>query len=323
MSARAGELTVLALAQPDDASLSRLAALPLGVRVVRGQEPADFGDALATAEVIFHCAGGRKRLEPLLAQAPRVRWVHSRSAGVENILFPALADSPVVVTNARGAYSRSLAEWAMTGVLFFAKDVRRLRRSQAEGRWDVFEPEEIAGKTLGIVGYGDIGRAVARYARALGMTVLALRRRPQKDELAHEVVGADGLLGLMRRSDYVVAAAPLTPDTRGLIGRAAIAAMKPTGVFVNIGRGSVVDEPALVEALTAGRIRGAALDVYEVEPLPAGHPLYGLDNVLLSPHSADNVPGWRESAVDVFVEHVAQYLRGEPLRNVVDKTHGY
>lgn len=323
MSPRSEELTILVLASPDDTSLGRLDALPPGVRTVMGQQPEDFGEALGVAEVIFHCSGGRKRLQPLLARAPRVRWVHSRSAGVENILFPALVEAPVAVTNARGAYSRSLAEWAMAGVLFFAKDLRRLLRSQAEGRWDVFEPEEIAGRTLGIVGYGDIGRAVARYARALGMNVLALRRRPERDELAHEVVGPGGLNELMRRSDYVVVAAPITPDTRGLVGREAIAAMKPSGVLVNIGRGPVVDEAALVEALTARRIRGAALDVYEQEPLPAGHPLYSLDNVLLSPHCADNVPGWRESAVDVFVEHVMLFRRGEPLRNVVDKARGY
>ena len=318
-------LTVLVLGAADDASLSRLAGLPPGVRTVIGQAPEDFGEALRSAEVVFHCAGGRKRLEPLLAQAPQVRWVHSRSAGVENILFPALVESPVVVTNARGAYSRSLAEWAMAGVLFFAKDLRRLVKSQGEGRWDVFEPEEVAGKTLGVVGYGDIGRAVARQARALGMSVLALRRRAgaAPDGVAEEVAGPDGLLDLMRRSDYVVAATPITPKTRGLIGRDAIAAMKPTAVFVNIGRGPVVDEGALVEALTARRIRGAALDVFEKEPLPDGHPLYALDNVLLSPHSADNVPGWRESAVDVFVEHVRRYRRGEPLPNIVDKAGGY
>jgi phosphoglycerate dehydrogenase-like enzyme len=318
-------LTVLVLATPDDPSLGRLEALPADVRVVVGQAPEDFGDALAAAEVVLHCAGGRKRLEPLLARAPRVLWVHSRSAGVEGLLFPALVESPVVLTNARGAYSRSLAEWVMAAVLFFAKDLRRLVRRQAEGKWDPFEPEEIAGRTLGIVGYGDIGRAVARQARSFGMSVLALRRRPpaEKDDLAAEVVGHDGLVTLMRRSDYVVLAMPITPQTRGLVGREAIAAMKASAVLVNVGRGPVLDEAALVEALTARRIRGAALDVFDKEPLPEGHPFYRLDNVLLSPHAADQVAGWREGAVDAFVEQVGRRLRGEPLRNVVDKTRGY
>src|SRR5688500_8332215 len=201
MTMPSAELTVLVIAPPGDASLQRLAALPPGVRTVVGQAPEDFGDAARTAEVVLHCSGGRKRLEPLLARAPGVRWVHSCSAGVENLLFPALVDLPLVVTNARGAYSRSLAEWSMAAVLFFAKDLRRLVRSQAEGRWDPFDPEEVAGRTLGIVGYGDIGRAVARCARPFGMRVIALRRRPQPDELADEVLDERGLLDLMRRSD--------------------------------------------------------------------------------------------------------------------------
>jgi phosphoglycerate dehydrogenase-like enzyme len=315
--------TVLVLAPPDDTSVRRLEALPPVVRTVRGQAPEDFGDAAGEAEVVLHCSGGRQRLEPLLACAPRVRWVHSCSAGVEGLLFPALVDAPVVLTNSRGTYSRSLAEWSLAAVLFFAKDLRRLLRSQAEGRWDPFDPEEASGRTVGIVGYGDIGRAVARRARAFGMRVLALRRRPAKDELADEVVGPDGLLDLMRRSDYVVVTAPLTPDTRGLVSPAAIAALKPSAVLINVGRGPVVHEAALIDALTARKIRGAALDVFDQEPLPEGHPFYRLDNVLLSPHSADHVAGWREGAVDLFVEQVERYRRGEPLRNVVDKARGY
>jgi len=323
VSAPLDALTVLVLTAPDDTSVRRLEALPPGVRTVLGRSPQDFGDAAGEAEVVLHCSGGRKRLEPLLAHTPRVRWVHSCSAGVEGLLFPGLVDAPVVLTNSRGAYSRSLAEWSLAAVLFFAKDLRRLLRSQAEGRWDPFDPEEVSGRTVGIVGYGDIGRAVARQARALGMRVLALRRRPEKDELADEVVGPESLLDLMRRSDYVVVTAPLTPDTRGLVSPAAIAAMNPSAVLINIGRGPVVHEAALVEALTARRIRGAALDVFDQEPLPAGHPFYRLDNVLLSPHSADHVPGWRERAVDMFVEQVERFRRGEPLRNVVDKARGY
>ena len=161
-----GELTVLVLAAADDASLSRLSGLPPGVRTVIGRRRRTSAKRCAPRRRSFIARA--EAAGAALAQAPRVRWVHSRSAGVENILFPALVESEVVVTNARGAYSRSLAEWAMAAVLFFAKDLRRLVKSQGEGRWDVFEPEEVAGKTLGIVGYGDIGRAVARQARASG-----------------------------------------------------------------------------------------------------------------------------------------------------------
>jgi phosphoglycerate dehydrogenase-like enzyme len=308
-----------------DQCLRRLAELPPDVRAVIGHQPEQFASAAAHAEVVLHCSGGRPLLEALWPRLPRVRWVHSRSAGIDHILFPALVASPVILTNARGVFSRALAEFVTGAVLFFAKDFRRLLRSQAAGRWEPYEPLPVAGRTLGIVGYGDIGRAVAGHARGLGMTVVALRRRPGAgpDGVADEVVGPGALHQLMGRSEYVVVAAPLTPDTRGLVGRAALAAMKREGVLINVGRGPVIDEAALVDALEQGRLRGAALDVYEKEPLPAGHPLYRFDNVLLSPHCADNTAGWREEAMGVFLENLERFRRAQPLRNHVDKTLGY
>ena len=152
------------------------------------------------------------------------------------------------------------------------------------------------------------------------MRVLALRRStPSADPLVDEFVGADGLSDLMARSDYVAVALPLTPETRGLIGRRALGAMKPTAVFINVGRGAVVDEEALIEALQGKRIHGAALDVFVTEPLPSGHPLYGMDNVLLSAHCADHTPTWRDEAVRLFLDNLGRFRRGEPLRNVIDK----
>jgi phosphoglycerate dehydrogenase-like enzyme len=258
--------------------------------------------------------------------ATGVRWVHSRSAGIENLLFPALVESDAVLTNGRGSFADSLGEFAMAAVLFFAKDLRRMRKSQAEGRWDPFDPEWVRGKTLGIVGYGEIGRATARRARAFGMRVIGLRRRPQAsagDPLLDEALPLERRLELMRRSDYVVVATPLTPETRGIVGEAELQAMKPTSVLINVGRGPCVDEPALLRALEAGRIRGAALDVFEQEPLPAGHRFYALDNVLLSPHCADHVPGWLEDAMALFLDNLERFREGRPLLNVVDKRAGY
>ena len=158
------------------------------------------------------------------------------------------------------------------------------------------------------------------------MQVIALRRRPEQshgDPLVDEVLGNERLLELMARSDYVVVAAPLTPDTRGLVGAQAIAAMKPTAVMINVGRGAVIDEPALIDALRHRRIRGAALDVFAQEPLPEGHPMYGLDNLLLSPHCADHTQTWIDDAMVFFTENLERFLRGEPLRNVVEKRLGY
>jgi phosphoglycerate dehydrogenase-like enzyme len=186
--------------------------------------------------------------------------------------------------------------------------------------------ERLEGRTVGIVGYGDIGRAVAARLRPLGVNVLALRRRPERSEsdpLASESVPPERLVELVSRSNDVVLSLPSTPATRGFVGRAALAAMKPTGVLVNVGRGDTVDEAALVEALEGGRIRGAALDVFETEPLPPGHPLWRLPNVLLSPHSADHVPGWVEGGMRVFLRQLERFQRGEPLQDPVDKRAGY
>jgi phosphoglycerate dehydrogenase-like enzyme len=295
------------------------------VTVVRGGVPADF-EGRDRPDAILVCSSNRALLEPVWPLAEGVAWVHSRWAGIEKLLFPALVESGATLTNGRGSFAESLAEFVMAAVLFFAKDLRRMRRSQAQGRWDPFDPEWARGKTLGIVGYGEIGRAVAARARAFGMRVIGLRRRPQQsagDPLLDEVLPLEQRLSLMQRADYVVVATPLTPETRGLIGEAEIRAMKPSALLMNVGRGPCVDEAALVRALEAERIRGAALDVFEQEPLPAGHAFYRLDNVLLSPHCADHVPGWLDDAMALFLENLERFRRGEPLLNVVDKRAGY
>jgi len=258
--------------------------------------------------------------------SPRVRWVHSLSAGLDGVLFPALAASPVPLTNARGVFSEILGEFAIGAVLFFAKDLRRMVRSQMAGIWDEFDTVEIRGQSVGIVGYGDIGRAVAWRVPGLGMKVLALRRRPEllrDDPCVTDAFGANQKHELLARSDYVVAALPLTSESRDMIGQAEFEAMKSTAVLINIGRGPVVDEAALVRALESKRIRGAALDVFAIEPLPLGHPFYRLDNVLLSPHAADHTPDWKERTMRLFLENFERFRRGEPLCNVVDKKRGY
>ena len=317
--------TLWVLARARDEGLNKLERVPAGVRVVVGDTPEAF-DGQPPADVIFVCSMGRELLRSVLPKAPTVRWVHSRSVGVEGILFPGLAESGVTLTNGRGVFSASLAEWVIAAVLFFAKDFRRLVKSQEAGKWDPFPPGMLEGRWMGIVGYGDIGRAVAARARSLGMRVRALRRNtsaPPGDPVPDEMLPPERLTDLMALSDDVVVATPLTADTRGLIGEREIRAMKPTGVLVNVGRGAVVQEQPLVEALRARAIRGAALDVFETEPLPAGHPFYKLDNVLLSPHSADQVPGWLDEAMNGFLDNLDRYLAGQPLQNVVDPRRGY
>jgi phosphoglycerate dehydrogenase-like enzyme len=319
------DVTVWVLTKPDDPALSVLAEAGPGVRYVYGASAADFESA-PSPDALLICSMGRKALEPVLAIAPKLGWIHSRSAGLDSVTSPALAASSAVMTNGRGVFSRSLAEWVIGALLYFVKDFARLELNRKRGVWEVFEPDDLAGRTLGIVGYGDIGHAIAERARRLGMRVLALRKRPAlsgPDSWAEDTLPPSELVTLMERSDDVVVTLPLTEETRGFVSAAAIAALKPTAVLVNVGRGPVIDEPALVRALREQRIRGAALDVFEQEPLPDGHPLYGLDNLLLSPHCADNTPGWLEAAMRAFVRNLERFRRGERLENVVDKALGY
>ena len=318
-------VVVWVLAQPDDAGLSVLDLAPEGVRIVIGSEPQAF-DGAPTPDAVLDCWSGRRRIAGVLERAPDLPWFHSRATGLDIVLVPELVASPAILTTGRGAFSSSLAEFVVASLLFFVKDLGRMVKSHEAGVWDPFDIEMLQGRTLGIVGYGDIGRAAAERVRPLGMRVLALRRRPERsvgDPLVDEVLPPERLDDLMARADDVLVAAPLTPATRGLVDAAALAAMKPDGVLVNVGRGAVVDEAALVAALLEGRIRGAALDVFETEPLPADHPFWSLPNVLLSPHCADHVPGWIEDVMHVFLKNLERFRRGETLLNVADKIHGY
>jgi phosphoglycerate dehydrogenase-like enzyme len=320
------DTTLLVVGKPDTPHLRLLERLPREASVSFAQDAALVGEIGARAEVVFCDIAQGGQLRPVWSELRRLRWVHSISAGVDHLLFPELVTSEVVLTNGRGAFKRALAEFVIAAALYFAKDVPRLKRQQHERLWQMYDMEELHGKTLGIVGYGEIGRATAALAKALGMRVLALRRRPERmadDPLVDEVVRRENLKDLMARSDYVLVSAALTTDTRGMVGAAEIQAMPPSAVLINVGRGPVVVESALVEALAAGRIRGAALDVFDVEPLPAEHPFYRLKNVLLSPHTADHVAGWLEQAVEVFLANFGRFTAGETLVNVVDKHAGY
>ncbi|HSP35434.1 MAG TPA: D-2-hydroxyacid dehydrogenase [Thermoanaerobaculia bacterium] len=241
--------------------------------------------------------------------APRLRWLHALAAGVETLPFDELRDRDVVITNSRGLYADALGEWVIAAILWFAKDLPRLARSKAEHKWDPFHVERLEGKSIGIIGFGGIGRAIARRAEAMRMNMIT-SRRSAADPRAFE-------------ADYVVLSVPLTDETHNLMSAARIAKMKPHAVLINVSRGAVVDEEALVDALRNRAIRGAALDVFQEEPLPPDHPLWSLDNVLLSPHSADWTADSHERAMRFFIENWRRYERGEALENVVDKNAGY
>ncbi len=319
-------ITILVLSNPTDPQLAMLESLPPDVSIAVGDNIEAFQRAAPEARVLCNWSGSRDLVRQVWKIAPRIEWVHSRAAGLDGLLFPELVESHVALTNGSGVFSQSLGEFVLGAALFFAKDFRRMMRNQAAGVWAPFDVDEISGQTMGIVGYGDIGRACASRAHAMGMKVLALRRRPERsqgDGFVDRVYPFEGLLEMLPECDYVVAAAPLTAETRHLVGASAIAAMKKSAVVMNVGRGPVVDEAALIAALEAGQIRGAALDVFEHEPLPADSPLYKLENVLLSPHCADHTADWLEQAMQFFIDQFTRFASGQPLRNVVDKKAGY
>jgi len=319
--------TVAVLANPTEPQLAMLEQLPPETSIAVGDSAEAFARAAPDTDVIFSWSLAGALLRDVFLMCPRARWVHSRAAGLDNLLFPELIESPVPVTNGSGIFSESLGEFALAAILYFAKDLRRMVRSQMAGRWEPFDVLEAAGQTVGIVGYGDIGRAVATRVRATGMQVLAIKRHGAPvysvDPLVSRIYTPDQRLEMISRSDYVVVSAPLTAETRGMIGEAEFAAMKPEAVVINIGRGPTIDEAAMVRALSEGRIKGAALDVFDEEPLPEGHPFYRLENVLLSPHCADHTADWMEQAMQFFIDQFERFRKGEPLLNVVNKKLGY
>ena len=319
--------TILVLANLDAPQISMLGELRGSANVVIGNSIETFERAAPDAEIVFNWSGSLSLIRQVFLMSPKLHWVHSRSVGLERTLFPELMASDVTLTNGSGVFSPSLGEFALGAILYFAKDFRRMVRNQMAGLWEPFEVMPVSGQTVGIVGYGDIGHAVAARVRVLGMSVLAVKRHvPATDEpdpLVDRIYSPNRRIEMLSRCDYVVVAAPLNAETRGLIAEAEFAAMKKTAVVVNIARGPVIDESAMIKGLTERTIKGAALDVFDEEPLPEGHVFYQLDNVLLSPHCADHTPDWLDKAMRFFLAQFERFRRGEPLLNVVDKKLGY
>lgn len=305
--------TLLVLNNPAARHLALLERLPAETRIVVAEQADAFGKAAPEADVLLVGAVPRAMVEEVWAMAPNLKWIHSMWAGLETLLFPALTESKVLLTNGKGVFARSLAEFALTGMLWFAKDVRRMRRQQREKHWEKFTVSELHGQRLGIVGHGSIGRATAALASAFGMHVRGIGRRHSREEFEE----------ILAHSDFLLVSAPLTAATRGMIGEAELRRMKPGAVLINLGRGPVVVEEALIRALKEGWIGGAVLDVYDQEPLPANHPLWEIENVLLSPHCADNTSTWLNEAMELFIENFDRFVRGETLKNIADMKAGY
>jgi len=327
-------LTVLEFVRDEDSVwnlpqplVARLAARFPDVRFESPPRQADADRLLPEAEVVLGWAARPHNF----ASARRLAWIHLTAAGVGRALFPELIASDVVLTNSRGLHATSMAEHAIGMMLGFARKLHLSRDAQNAARWidrDLWagppEFRQLEGATLGLIGLGHVGGAIARRAKAFGMTVRAVVRRPRTDPApADEVWPVDRLGDLAAASDWLVAAAPATAATSGLVSRAVLERMPSHAVFLNLGRGALVDEAALIERLGRGAIAGAALDVFAEEPLAASSPLWRMPQVIVTPHVSGYGPCYWERALDLFAGNLERRLADRPLANVVDKREGY
>lgn len=317
--------------------LERIRAAAPGARIVTLSQEGLTDEPVDDVEVLLRGWLSSEAFDRLLTRAPRLNYVHSASAGVERALTPAARDRGIVITNARGVFSRPIAEYVLMMILAVSRRLPGLLELQRERTWQPLEGVELRDVTVGIVGLGSIGRAVGALATAFGCRVVAVRRRSDggpaslaDDEtrsfgevMLDRVGGPESMAELLAESDFVVLAAPLTPETEDMIDGPALAAMKPSAWLINIARGRLVDERALLEALREGRIGGAVLDTFREEPLPPSSPFYDLENVILTPHTSWSSGRVLDRSVELFCDNLRRYAAGEPLLNVVDPAAGY
>jgi phosphoglycerate dehydrogenase-like enzyme len=325
--------------RPQD--LERIRAAAPGARLVGISTEGLADGPVEDVEVLLRGWLTAEAFERLLARAPHLSWVHSATGGVETALSPSMGAHPFVVTNARGVFSQPIAEYVVLMMLAVSRRLPELLELQAERTWQPLEGRELRDATVGIVGLGSIGRAVAELARAFGCRIVATRRNPGlgpgpasdtdgrpdiepgRSARIDRLLGPDGLPELLAEADFVVLAAPLTPETENLIDGPALAAMRPGAWLINVARGRLVDERALLRALRAGRIGGAVLDTFRQEPQLPDSPFYDLPNVILTPQTSWSSGRVVDRSVDLFCDNLRRFAAGQPLRNVVDPVAGY
>ncbi len=330
-TAMADPIRVAVTFRLDDAILDEIRAVDPRVELIEvplpwlrqgaelsAEERDDLARKLAPAEVIF---GPNNVPADIVRALPSLRWLQVTTAGVDRMVNDGLLGAGFTVTKVSGLAGPAIAEYVMGVILMLAKGLHTSVRDQAAEQWNFRFTGELAGKTIGIVGMGAIGTETARRAAAFGMRIIGTRRRPSSEDPG--TWGHDQLPRLLAESDYVVLCMPLTDETRGLIGARELAMMKPTASIVNVARGPVIDQEALLRALDDGTIAAAALDVHDPEPLPAGHPLWSRANVILTPHISGAVEGYGHRAAAIFIENLRRYAAGQPLANVVDPDLSY
>ena len=273
-----------------------------------------------------HCAIGWKFPDGLFERLPDLRWVQSISVGVDNWVYDSTMKSDVIVTNTKGLYATEVAEYICWAMLTLSRRYHEAMHNQHKRRWLQLAGRSLAGKTVGIAGMGAVGCAAAKNARALGMRVVGLCRStdsPRAKEVADAVISTQDMTGALGELDFLVVCLPVTNQTRGLFGQAEIAALKPGAILVNAARESIVDYRAVTDALKSGHLAGAALDVFEKEPLPRRSSLWKNDNIIVTPHVGAFTKEYKAKVSDLICENIGRFLAGQPLRCVVDRGKGY
>lgn len=311
---------VLVLTAEDEPDLPGLDGLPKSVQVTHVRDESALSSGLTRADVLVVTDFRSGMIERCWPKAPSIRWVHATSAGVDALMFPALRDSDIPVTNARGIFNRGIAEYVLGAILLFAKDTIGNLNYQRLHRWQHRETRLIEKQRALIVGAGSIGTTVGQLLNAVGLEVEGTARTERTIEGFHKVHAQENMKAVLPHVDYVVITAPLTPDTEGLFDRDAFRAMKPSAHLINVGRGPIVATEALLAALESGDIAGAALDVFEEEPLPENHPLWDKPNVMISAHMAGDFIGWRRALGEQFSNNFTRWQAGDELNNLVDKS---
>lgn len=313
-------LKILVSFNLDEEYVERIRSYLPGTDVKRSSDPSVLLSEIHDAEVLL---AGRFNTE-MFAAAKRLKWVQAIAAGVDRFLFPEFVSSDVILTNARGVHPAQVSDHVLALILAFSRKLGRFMKSQYARKWTRLQCEELQGKVLGIVGLGAIGKEIARKAKCFGMRVLAVDRDVAVPPTSvDELLKPPALSTLLKQSDFVALSVPLTRETEGLIGELELTTMKREAILINVSRGRIVREKALVRALREGKIGGAGLDVFEEEPLPPSSELWCMENVIITPHVAGSTPHYWAKVCDIFCENLKRYASGQPLINVIDKKAGY
>jgi len=300
--------------------IQRIEETGLYLEIRQSRDEKELLKLVEDVQVLF---AGRFTREMFFA-AKQLKWIQYFGAGVDHFLFPELVESSIILTSSSGVHSTPVSEHVLGLMLSFTRGLHLLMRNQLKKKWEKVPVNELCGKTVSVVGLGNVGREVARKAKCLGMTVIAARRKASiKPDYVDELLPPESLQELFTRSDFIVLTVPLTAETEGLVGEAQLRSMKKTSYLINVSRGKIVQEDALVRALEMERIAGAGLDVFEEEPLPNGSKLWNMKNVIITPHMAGSTPYYWERTTSIFCENLKRFVRNEPMINVVDKQIGY